>query len=120
MDARYFEELAAALERERRQDYRFFLVFSLVVIGFYFYVMFGMQPDLAHDQERIAEALSAADGSAAAQILSAVRDTAFQTTMRWTLPWVLFALPFLFNRYRWRNDKALIELLRAQSKDQAS
>jgi hypothetical protein len=52
-------------------------------------------------------------------LLSVMRMTALWTVLQFGAVLLLFLIPFIFDRYRWRQDKALIELLRAQGNPQA-
>jgi uncharacterized membrane protein YhaH (DUF805 family) len=119
VDSHGFGSLAAAIERARRRDYWFSIVVMSAIVAGFVYLIFASGTHLAQNERLLAETFAHADGQAATLML-VIRDTAMWTTLKFAAPLLLFVAPFLFDRYRWRQDKALIELLRAQSKTQAS
>lgn len=117
MDVRAFEEQAAAIERQRRQDYWISIVICSAVLAGFIYVTLGIESHLAQNERLLAEAMAAQDAGTA---MTVIRNTSMWMIFKFGAPLLMFIVPFLFDRYRWRQNKALIELLRAQSRIQAS
>jgi len=119
MDASGFEALAQAIERERRRDFWTMMLLLVLVCAGYGYLILTTEADFARDSQALAAAL-AVDNQEARSALTTIRLSVAWMQLKLVAPLMLFLLPFLFDRYRWRHDKALIALLRAQSKNQAS
>lgn len=118
MNADRFEQLAVAIERDRRRDYRISIGVMLAVFAGFLWLTYAVPGYATQYQRDIAESFAAGQPDAG-MLLSAMRMTALWTVLQFGAGLMLFLLPFVFDRYRWRYDKALIELLRAQGNLQA-
>lgn len=100
MDVRSFEELANAVGRGRRRNYRRMVPVSPVEHAGCIDLSPGSRRALAESERLFA--------------------TALWTPLKFAVPPRLPILPYFFDRYRRRQDKALVARLRAQRNIQAS
>lgn len=121
MDAQRFEALAVAIERDRRIDVWFSVVTTILALaGFIYLRFFHLSAEQEQSRQLLRSALGSSDTLAAGTVQQVIDMSALSTTLSFGALLLAFLVPWMFGRYRRRHDQALVELLRAQSKSQAS
>lgn len=120
MDAQRFEALAAAIDRGRRTDFWLSLVAALIAVGVFAFLQLVHVSAEREQLELLRSALASNDSLAAGTVLQVINNSAWSTSLSFGSLMLIVLIPWALGRYRRRHDQALVELLRAQSKSQAS
>lgn len=120
MDAQRFEALAKAIERDRRTGFWLSLLMALAAGGIFVYLQLVHASIEREHLELLRSALASSDSLAAGTVKQVIDMSALSTTLTFGSILLVVLIPWAMGRFRKHSDQALLELLRAQSKSQAS